>query len=50
MSGCPLLSGKWGQAPFPRVDNAELKADVRARLAGRYAEREAQLRGITGSG
>jgi cyclohexyl-isocyanide hydratase len=38
------------QLEYGSVDNAALEADVRARLADRYAEREAQLRRITGSG
>jgi cyclohexyl-isocyanide hydratase len=38
------------QLEYGSVDNPPLRDEVRARLAGRYAEREAQLRRITGSG
>jgi cyclohexyl-isocyanide hydratase len=38
------------QLEYGASDNVPLKQDVRAKLAGRYAEREAQLRRITGSG
>ncbi|MDQ3334831.1 MAG: DJ-1/PfpI family protein [Myxococcota bacterium] len=38
------------QLEYGPIDNPALVSEVRAKLAGRYAEREAQLRRITGSG